>query len=234
MGLYHLGLKVGETDDELRAALAELQAEGVTVVGASDHTVTHSLYIQDPDGNELELYIDVQPEVWRDDPSAVMAPVRAAPHLTHASAAGPEQDALEGVEVRAAVAELVHEPLAVPVDELVEELGREPLLEAREARALHPLDHVGTRLEMVRVDLEAHVLLGEPDRVEQLGVLLGLGDAEHRVGRGRAAERVEERLLVRDLARTADATRDPRSSASAPRVARRSVSAAAHRASTAG
>ena len=26
VGLYHLGLKVGETDDELRAALAELQA----------------------------------------------------------------------------------------------------------------------------------------------------------------------------------------------------------------
>ena len=77
VGLYHLGLKVGETDDELRAARAELQAAGVTVVGASDHTVTHSLYIQDPDGNELELYIDVQPEVWRDDPSAVMAPVKA-------------------------------------------------------------------------------------------------------------------------------------------------------------
>ena len=35
---------------------------GVTIVGASDHTVTHSLYVQDPDGNELELYIDVQPE----------------------------------------------------------------------------------------------------------------------------------------------------------------------------
>ena len=76
VGLYHLGLKVGETDDELRAALAELQAAGVTVVGASDHTVTHSLYIQDPDGNELELYIDVQPELWRDDPSAVLAPVK--------------------------------------------------------------------------------------------------------------------------------------------------------------
>ena len=29
------------------------------IVGASDHTVTHSLYILDPDGNEVELYIDV-------------------------------------------------------------------------------------------------------------------------------------------------------------------------------
>jgi len=76
VGLYHLGLKIGTTDDELRAALQELQAAGVTVTGASDHAVTHSLYLRDPDGNELELYIDVQPEAWRDDPSAVIAPIR--------------------------------------------------------------------------------------------------------------------------------------------------------------
>ncbi len=75
-GLYHFGLKVGETDEELREALAALQAAGVNVVGASDHGVTHSLYIEDPDGNEIELYIDVQPEVWREHPEAVLAPVR--------------------------------------------------------------------------------------------------------------------------------------------------------------
>jgi catechol-2,3-dioxygenase len=38
--------------------------------------VTHSLYILDPDGNEIELYIDVQPAVWKDDPMAVLAPVK--------------------------------------------------------------------------------------------------------------------------------------------------------------
>ena len=43
-GLYHLGFKIGTTDDELRDAWRELEAEGVTIVGASDHTVTHSLY----------------------------------------------------------------------------------------------------------------------------------------------------------------------------------------------
>jgi catechol-2,3-dioxygenase len=75
-GLYHVGLKVGETDDELRQALQEVQTAGVKVVGASDHGVTHSLYIEDPDGNEIELYIDVQPEVWREHPEAVLAPVR--------------------------------------------------------------------------------------------------------------------------------------------------------------
>jgi catechol-2,3-dioxygenase len=75
-GLYHFGLKVGTTDEELRAVIETLRANGVTMVGASDHTVTHSLYILDPDGNEIELYIDVQPEVWRDEPSAVLAPVK--------------------------------------------------------------------------------------------------------------------------------------------------------------
>ncbi|MGH9280371.1 MAG: VOC family protein [Acidimicrobiales bacterium] len=74
LGMYHFGLKVGETDDELRLALQALTEAGVTITGATDHTVTHSLYIADPDGNEIELYIDVQPEAWRDNPSAVLAP----------------------------------------------------------------------------------------------------------------------------------------------------------------
>ncbi len=76
LGLYHFGLKIGTTDDELRAARADLTEAGVTIVGTADHGVTHSLYILDPDGNEIELYIDVQPELWRDDPSAVMAEIK--------------------------------------------------------------------------------------------------------------------------------------------------------------
>src|SRR5437016_496806 len=65
-----------ETDDELREAIQTCTSNNVKIVGASDHTVTHSLYIEDPDGNEIELYIDVQPAVWKTDPSAVLAPVR--------------------------------------------------------------------------------------------------------------------------------------------------------------
>ena len=56
--------------------MASLREAGVPISGASDHTVTHSLYIEDPDGNEIELYIDVQPELWRNDPSAVFAPIK--------------------------------------------------------------------------------------------------------------------------------------------------------------
>jgi catechol 2,3-dioxygenase len=49
----------------------------VTITGSADHTVTHSLYILDPDGNEIELYADVPGVGWKLDPGLVMAPVRS-------------------------------------------------------------------------------------------------------------------------------------------------------------
>ncbi len=76
VGLYHFGLKVGDSDDELREALTRLEEAGVTVTGASDHTVTHSLYILDPDGNEIELYIDVPGVDWAADPALIASPVK--------------------------------------------------------------------------------------------------------------------------------------------------------------
>jgi catechol 2,3-dioxygenase len=76
VGLYHIGLKVGDTDDELREALARLHEAGVTITGASDHTVSHSLYILDPDGNELELYVDVPEADWHSEPSLVVSAVK--------------------------------------------------------------------------------------------------------------------------------------------------------------
>ena len=72
VGLYHFGLKVGDTDDELRAALARLQEAGVPLMGTADHGMTHSLYLADPDGNEIELYIDVEGVDWN-DPEVLMA-----------------------------------------------------------------------------------------------------------------------------------------------------------------
>jgi catechol-2,3-dioxygenase len=77
VGMYHFGLKIGETDEELRAALRDLVDGDANVVGTADHGVTHSIYVTDPDGNEIELYIDVQPETWREDPQAILAPTRA-------------------------------------------------------------------------------------------------------------------------------------------------------------
>jgi catechol-2,3-dioxygenase len=76
VGMYHFGLKVGDSDDELRAALKAVQDAGATVVGTSDHTVTHSLYILDPDGNEIELYVDVPGVDWQSHPELVGAAIR--------------------------------------------------------------------------------------------------------------------------------------------------------------
>jgi catechol-2,3-dioxygenase len=46
-------------------------------VGTADHTVTHSIYIADPDGNEIELYSDVAGVDWRNDPDLILAPTRS-------------------------------------------------------------------------------------------------------------------------------------------------------------
>jgi catechol 2,3-dioxygenase len=74
-GLYHIGLKIGNSPADIQAAYKELEAKGTRIVGTADHGVTHSLYILDPDGNELELYADVSDE-WKTDPLAVMKPAK--------------------------------------------------------------------------------------------------------------------------------------------------------------
>lgn len=71
VGLYHLAFKVGDNLDTLRAWVAKLEATGVPVLGASDHRVSQSLYICDPDGIEIELYVDADPAIWKDNPGAV-------------------------------------------------------------------------------------------------------------------------------------------------------------------
>ena len=77
LGMYHFGLKIGDTDEELRSAIEQLDKSNVPIVGTADHHVSHSVYIKDPDGNEIELYIDVQPEIWRDNPSLIVEPTEA-------------------------------------------------------------------------------------------------------------------------------------------------------------
>jgi catechol 2,3-dioxygenase len=75
-GLYHIGFKIGDGPEAARAAYKELREKNVKIVGTGDHGVTHSIYILDPDGNELELYTDVSDE-WKTDPLAVMKRVKA-------------------------------------------------------------------------------------------------------------------------------------------------------------
>jgi len=71
LGLYHVAFKVGDSLDELRECKAHLEQQGVAILGSSDHGVSQSLYLKDPDGIEIELYVDADPRLWRDDPAAV-------------------------------------------------------------------------------------------------------------------------------------------------------------------
>ncbi|WP_447975514.1 VOC family protein [Nitrospira sp. Kam-Ns4a] len=75
-GLYHIGIKVGDSLEELRAAKRELDQAGIPITGMSDHTVSQSLYLADPDGNEVELYVDADEAIWKQNPQAVLAPIK--------------------------------------------------------------------------------------------------------------------------------------------------------------
>ena len=72
VGLFHVAFKVGDTLDDLRACKSDLEQQGVQLIGMSDHGVSQSLYLADPDGNEIELFVDSDPTTWRDRVSEVM------------------------------------------------------------------------------------------------------------------------------------------------------------------
>jgi catechol 2,3-dioxygenase len=76
IGFYHAAFKIGDTLDELKSAYHELQSAGVNITGMSDHTVSKSIYLTDPDGNEIELYVDDPNQDWEKNPSLVLSPIK--------------------------------------------------------------------------------------------------------------------------------------------------------------
>lgn len=62
-GLYHVAI-VYPDRAALAVALRRLDQAGIALTGASDHGVSEALYLDDPDGNGLELYRDRPPEDW--------------------------------------------------------------------------------------------------------------------------------------------------------------------------
>jgi catechol-2,3-dioxygenase len=50
----------------LNEPLGNARSTATRIVGTADHGFTHSLYVLDPDGNEIELYIDVAGVDWND------------------------------------------------------------------------------------------------------------------------------------------------------------------------
>lgn len=62
-GLYHLAIRY-PTRSDLAVAVRRVLAAGVALRGASDHGVSVSVYLADPDGTGLELTWDRPPVAW--------------------------------------------------------------------------------------------------------------------------------------------------------------------------
>jgi catechol 2,3-dioxygenase len=62
-GLYHVALLVPDRR-ELGRSLLGLHQAGYPLRGMSDHAVSESLYLDDPDGNGLEIYADRPRSTW--------------------------------------------------------------------------------------------------------------------------------------------------------------------------
>lgn len=62
-GLYHTAIRY-PTRRALADALQRLLDAGIPLTGASDHGVSEALYLNDPDGNGVELYWDRPKDEW--------------------------------------------------------------------------------------------------------------------------------------------------------------------------
>ena len=65
-GLFHTAI-VYPTRRDLATALKRLIDEKYPLTGASDHGVSEAIYLNDPDGNGVELYWDKPKEQWPTD-----------------------------------------------------------------------------------------------------------------------------------------------------------------------
>ena len=94
-GLYHTAIRY-PTRRALADALRRLIEAGVPLTGASDHGVSEALYLDDPDGNGVELYWDRPKEDWpepqaRPEGGDVRAPTRPPGPAGRAGPTAPTQ-----------------------------------------------------------------------------------------------------------------------------------------------
>ncbi len=71
-GLFHLAV-LTPSRRELAYALGRLARTRWPLSGASDHLVSEALYLNDPDGNGIEIYRDRERSEWRTDENGQLA-----------------------------------------------------------------------------------------------------------------------------------------------------------------
>ena len=76
VGLYHTAFLYPDRPSLARALKRVLEA-GVTLDGAADHGVSEAVYLSDPDGNGIELYVDRAEADWPRDETGALRMVNA-------------------------------------------------------------------------------------------------------------------------------------------------------------
>jgi catechol 2,3-dioxygenase len=71
-GLYHLAILYPSRAD-LADAVRRLRAAGWPIDGAADHGVSEAVYLRDPEGNGVELYVDRPQAEWPRDETGALA-----------------------------------------------------------------------------------------------------------------------------------------------------------------
>jgi catechol 2,3-dioxygenase len=87
-GLYHVAI-LYPTRAALADALRRLIRAGVPLDGAADHGVSEALYLRDPDGNGVELYVDRPQDQWPRTKDGELAMVTEALDLDALLRSGP-------------------------------------------------------------------------------------------------------------------------------------------------
>ena len=70
-GLYQVAI-LFPTERDLAIAVKRVVAAGISLTGASDHGVSKAIYLDDPDGNGIELYWDRPREEWPRNPDGTL------------------------------------------------------------------------------------------------------------------------------------------------------------------
>ena len=71
VGIAHVAVRMGRDKAQFKAIYERVLASGVPISHTRDHHVSWSVYVRDPDGILIELYVDGDPAIWRDNPQAV-------------------------------------------------------------------------------------------------------------------------------------------------------------------
>jgi len=114
-GLFHLALLVPDRS-ELARALNRVTASGHRFTGASDHLVSEALYLNDPEGNGIEIYRDRPRAEWtRAEGQLQMATLPL--DLAGVLATAPEGDVGEGMASGTTLGHVHLQVAAIPESE---------------------------------------------------------------------------------------------------------------------